>query len=136
MSEIAIIGAYECKHGILSDRTLRDMISEVGNGAIIDAKIDRNEIQAVYVGNYAGNAEKMYMVHDPDERDMVTLSAKYLQHSVVIAEGGSQRLVFTNGPHKGRTKAGRGWKIATSREGQFTEVNTTDGEIVRFTLQF
>ena len=87
-------------------------------------------------GNYAGNAEKMYMVHDPDERDMVTLSAKYLQHSVVIAEGGSQRLVFTNGPHKGRTKAGRGWKIATSREGQFTEVNTTDGEIVRFTLQF
>lgn len=87
-------------------------------------------------GNYGGKAEGMFLVHDPDERDMVALSAKYLQHSVVIGEHGTQRMVFTNGPHKGRTKAGRGWSIATGREGQFTEVNTTDGETVRFRLDF
>jgi hypothetical protein len=88
------------------------------------------------VGNYAGNTESMFMVHDPDERDMIALSARYLQHSVVLGEKGTQRMIFTNGPQKGHTKAGRGWKIAAGREGQFTEINTSDGETVQFTLQF
>jgi acetyl-CoA C-acetyltransferase len=54
MREVAIIGAYETKHGNHSNRFLRDLVSEAGNGAILDAGIDRKEIQAVYVGNYAG----------------------------------------------------------------------------------
>lgn len=88
------------------------------------------------LGNYAGNTEAMFLVHNPDDRDMIALSSKYLQHSVVIAEGGTQRMIFTNGPQKGRTKAGRGWSIATGQEGQFTQINTSDGEVVKFTLQF
>jgi len=55
MSDIAILGAYENRHGALKETSLREMISEVGNGAILDSKIDRDEIQAVYVGNYAAN---------------------------------------------------------------------------------
>ena len=55
MREVSIIGAYETIHGNLGDRFLRDMVTEAGNGAIKDAGIDRKEIQAVYVGNYAGN---------------------------------------------------------------------------------
>ncbi len=54
MREVAIIGACETVHGNHSDRVLRDLVTEAGNGAIRDAGIDRKEIQAVYVGNYAG----------------------------------------------------------------------------------
>jgi len=55
MRETSIAGAYETAHGAHKDRSLRDLITEAGNGAIRDAGIDRKEIQAVYVGNYAGN---------------------------------------------------------------------------------
>ncbi|MCB1156320.1 MAG: thiolase domain-containing protein [Leptospiraceae bacterium] len=55
MREVAIIGAYETEHGNHSKRHLRELITEAGNGAILDAGIDRKEIQAVFVGNYAGN---------------------------------------------------------------------------------
>ncbi|MDX1959552.1 MAG: thiolase domain-containing protein [Leptospiraceae bacterium] len=54
MREVAIIGAYETKHGNHSDKFLRELVTEAGNGAIKDAGIDRKEIQAVFVGNYAG----------------------------------------------------------------------------------
>ncbi len=55
MREVAIIGAYETKHGNHSDKVLRELVTEAGNGAIKDSGIDRKEIQAIYVGNYAGN---------------------------------------------------------------------------------
>ncbi|EQA45578.1 thiolase, C-terminal domain protein [Leptospira broomii serovar Hurstbridge str. 5399] len=55
MREVAIVGAYETLHGNHKDRTLRDLVTEAGNGAVRDSGIDRKEIQAVYVGNYAGN---------------------------------------------------------------------------------
>jgi acetyl-CoA C-acetyltransferase len=55
MREVVIVGAYETEHGNHKDRLLRDLVCEAGNGAIKDAGIDRKEIQAVYVGNYAGS---------------------------------------------------------------------------------
>jgi acetyl-CoA C-acetyltransferase len=55
MKDTSIIGAYETAHGAHKDRSLRDLVTEAGNGAIKDAGIDRKEIQAVYVGNYAAN---------------------------------------------------------------------------------
>lgn len=55
MRDVAIIGAYETVHGNLSDRSLRQLIVEAGNGAIKDSGVDRKEIDAVYLGNYAGN---------------------------------------------------------------------------------
>ncbi len=55
MRDVCIIGAYETKHGSFKERSLRDLITEAGNGAIRDSRMDRKEIQAVYVGNYAGN---------------------------------------------------------------------------------
>ena len=55
MREVAIIGAYETKHGNHSDRSLRSLVIEAGNGAINDSKIDRGEIEILYCGNYAGN---------------------------------------------------------------------------------
>ncbi|MCE9500466.1 MAG: acetyl-CoA acetyltransferase, partial [Leptospira sp.] len=55
MREVAIIGAYETEHGNHKDKFLRELVTEAGNGAIRDAGIDRKEIEAVYVGNYAGS---------------------------------------------------------------------------------
>ena len=54
MRDVSIIGAYETEHGNHSKRLLRDLVSEAGNGVFLDSGIDRKEIQAVYVGNYAG----------------------------------------------------------------------------------
>lgn len=56
MREVYIIGAHETEHGNFKDKTIRHLISIAGNGAIKDAGIDRSEIQAVYLGNYNGNA--------------------------------------------------------------------------------
>lgn len=54
MRQTSIIGACQTRHGNLKDKTIRDLIAEAGNGAIKDSGIERDEIQAVYVGNYAG----------------------------------------------------------------------------------
>ena len=88
------------------------------------------------VGSYGGSEELLFMVHDPNEKDMVTLAERYKQQSVVIANKGATRRIVTAGPYKGRTRAGRGWSIAASREGNFTQIETSDGETVRFRLDF
>lgn len=54
MRDVSVIGAYETHHGNHSKRLLRELVSEAGNGAIRDSGIERKDIQAVFVGNYAG----------------------------------------------------------------------------------
>ncbi|RNB88613.1 acetyl-CoA acetyltransferase [Brevibacillus nitrificans] len=54
MRKVAIIGAAQSKWGVLTERTLHDLIAEVGNGAIRNAGISRGAIQAIYLGNVAG----------------------------------------------------------------------------------
>jgi hypothetical protein len=88
------------------------------------------------VGNYGGSQEPLFMVHEPNERDMVALATKYNQQSVVFSSNGVSRLLITTGPNKGHSKAARGWKLVTSREGNFTQIETSDGETVRFSLEF
>lgn len=88
------------------------------------------------IGSYGGSEEAMCMVHNPNEKDMLALAENYKQQSVVMAEKGRTRLIVTTGPHKGRSKAGRGWSIAAGQDGNYTQVDTTDGETVRFRLEF
>jgi len=88
------------------------------------------------VSNYAGSSENMFMVHDPNERDMISLAERYKQQSVTISERGLSKLIFTNGPNKGKTRAGRGWSAVASHENNYTKVETTDGEHVLFRLEF
>jgi hypothetical protein len=87
------------------------------------------------VGNYAGAEEYMYMVHDPNEKDMTALAEKYHQQSIVLSNKGATRLVVTHGPHKGRTRVGHGWHIAASQDANYTQIETSDGETVRFRLE-
>ena len=55
MRDVTIVGAAQIPHGILKNKSIREMISGAGNAAIEDAGIDRKEIQALYLGNYNGN---------------------------------------------------------------------------------
>lgn len=52
MRKISVIGIGETKIGKHADRSLQDLIREAGNKAILDAGIDKKEIQAAYVGNF------------------------------------------------------------------------------------
>lgn len=55
MRKVFIAGAYQTKHGKFTDKPLREFISEAGTGALRDSNVPREDIQAVFVGNYAGN---------------------------------------------------------------------------------
>lgn len=54
MRSVSIIGIGETAMGKYPDRTLRQMIAEAGEAAILDAGIDKKEIQALYMGNFVG----------------------------------------------------------------------------------
>ena len=55
MRTVSVIGIGETKMGKYPNRSIRDMIKEAGNKAIMDSFIERKEIQAVYVGNFNGS---------------------------------------------------------------------------------
>lgn len=52
MRSVSVIGIGETKFGKLPDKTLRDLIRESGTKAIEDAGIEKERIQALYVGNF------------------------------------------------------------------------------------
>jgi len=54
LRKVAVLGVGQCKWGMLADRTVHDMIAEVGNAALRDAGVPRNLIEAVYLGNVTG----------------------------------------------------------------------------------
>jgi len=53
---VHIIGAYNTKFGNLENDTIYSLYEEAAKGAIKDAGIEANEIDAVYVGNYSGGS--------------------------------------------------------------------------------
>lgn len=52
MRSVSVIGIGETKMGKLPDRSLRDLIREAGSKAIADAGIDKDTIEALYIGNF------------------------------------------------------------------------------------
>lgn len=56
MREVYVAGIGETPMGRFPERGLHEMILEAGGQAIRDASIEAAEIQAVYVGNFAGQA--------------------------------------------------------------------------------
>lgn len=88
------------------------------------------------MGSYGGSQEAVFMVHDPNEKDILALGERYKQQSVIIANKGRTILVVTTGPSKGHIRAGRGWSVAAAQDVNFTQVETSDGETVRFRLEF
>jgi len=54
MRDVAIIGAGCTKFGEMWERSFRDIVVEAGAQAIEDAKLNGEEIEAMYVGNMSG----------------------------------------------------------------------------------
>ena len=55
MRSVSVIGIGETKMGKREGLTMKDLIREAGEAAIVDAGIDKAAIQAVYVGNFNGS---------------------------------------------------------------------------------
>ncbi len=51
MRDVAIIGVSQTKFGELWDSSFRDLIAEAGVKAIMDAEVEGDDIEAMYVGN-------------------------------------------------------------------------------------
>lgn len=54
MRKVSILGIGETKMGRYPDRSIRQMIAEAGCAAIADAGIEKEQIQALYIGNFVG----------------------------------------------------------------------------------
>ena len=52
MRSVAVIGIGETKIGRFPERSLRDLILEAGEKAIVDAGIERKAVQALFMSNY------------------------------------------------------------------------------------
>lgn len=52
MRSVSVIGIGETKMGKLPERSLRELIKEAGSKAICDAGIEKEQIQALYMGNF------------------------------------------------------------------------------------
>lgn len=55
MRSVSVIGIGETKMGRLKTQTLKDLIKDAGNKAIQDANIEKEMIQALYMGNFNGS---------------------------------------------------------------------------------
>lgn len=56
MRDVAVIGIGMTRFGRFPDRTIGDLVKEAVEEALIDASIDRRDIEAAYVGNAAAGA--------------------------------------------------------------------------------
>ncbi len=55
MRSVSVVGIGETKMGKFPERSLRDLILEAGTKAIGDAGIEKERIEALYLGNYNGS---------------------------------------------------------------------------------
>lgn len=56
MRSVSVIGIGETKMGRYPDRSLRDLILTAGEKAIVDSGLSKRDIQALYLGNFNGQA--------------------------------------------------------------------------------
>lgn len=54
MRDVAIVGVSQTKFGELWDKSFRDLVVEAGVGAIQDANMSGDDIEAMYIGNMSG----------------------------------------------------------------------------------
>jgi acetyl-CoA C-acetyltransferase len=55
MKKVSVIGIGNTRYGVIKDRTFLDLAVEAGKKAIADAGVIPHEIDAFYLGNYAGS---------------------------------------------------------------------------------
>jgi hypothetical protein len=135
MGETTDLSLHELTHSL--DHGRFSLIAAGANHEQLRSKLEAANYRITpAISNYAGSSDSLFMVHDPNERDMISLAEKYKQQSVTIAEHGLSRLIYTGGPHRGSVRAGRGWSTVASHEGNYIKVETTDSAAVLFRMDF
>lgn len=89
-------------------------------------------------GHY-GAVEDSYlvMVHDADKDHMLKLGKKFNQDSVIHSEGGQHEMHYTTGGNAGQHIKGEGLdKDADKAEDYYSEIKTSDGKTIKFSLNF
>lgn len=65
------------------------------------------------LGKYSGEVQPSFLVKDLSSEEAMALGEKFGQESVYVTEGNKQRLLFTNGPNKGKYAEGSGIEVFT-----------------------
>jgi acetyl-CoA C-acetyltransferase len=55
MKKVSVIGVGKTRYGVIKDRSFLDLSVEAGKKALADAGINPEEVDAFYLGNYAGS---------------------------------------------------------------------------------
>lgn len=88
-------------------------------------------------GHY-GVLEESFFVASKAEQEptFIRLGEKFNQESIILGSRGLQKMVYTTGKDKGYAQTGAGMVIAVKGPKDFTEIMTTDGKKIRFSLNF
>lgn len=102
-ARFGVVTADEPKHAVLTP----------GGNAALEAEIKaRGHRYEQVEGRYDDptKPERGFLIHGIDPEELVDLGHRYGQDSVVYTDGeGRNKLIYSNGPDKGKFVAGRGW---------------------------
>jgi hypothetical protein len=84
-------------------------------------------------GHYGGQ-EDSFMVFNANPKEMDELGKKYNQDSVIHSENGQNKLHFTTREHEGKHHKGSGHAEVPDAKDYYSEINTTDGQKKKFSL--
>jgi hypothetical protein len=56
------------------------------------------------VGQYENARENSSLIHNPTREQMMDLGRRFGQESVVFSQNGNHEILYTNGPHKGKSR--------------------------------
>lgn len=86
-------------------------------------------------GNYDGE-EDSFVVYHANESEINKMGTKYKQDSVIHSKDGDHKMTFTTGENKGKHYKGSGWQETPDAENYYSEIDTTEGKKIKFSLNF
>ena len=137
-----------------SEAAHTEEIPELTDAEAADSKLTQSQINERYknlekdlknagytytkVNGQYGEHEDHFLVmtHDADRNEMLELGKKYNQNSIIYAENGKQEMHFTVGKNTGMVHLGEGVEDKPRASDFYTEVETSDGQKVKFALNF
>ncbi len=87
-------------------------------------------------GRYEGRDENSFIIHGPSVEDMEDLGRRYGQKSVIHSQGGTHKMIYTNGPRAGMYNPGRGVNVFDQQPEDFFTTINHGGQPVHFNYNF
>ena len=102
----------------------------------LEEELKKKGYKYIPVKGHYGGEEDSFIVPHATESAMNKLGKKFNQDSVIHSKDGKHKMTFTTGEHAGKHHKGEGHKEVPDAEDFFTEVTTSDGNTVKFSLNF